>query len=101
MKCRRIHAAVQALFATQVFHKKDTQVSRRWCTMQRMNRQQQHMRRLRGNGWTMAAISRASDVSRSTLYRVDNGADASESTIKAVLAVRGYPPARAQKEGKE
>ena len=52
------------------------------------------MQRLLKLGWTMAAISRQSKRSRSTLYRVESGADVSQPTIKAILAVRGYPPAR-------
>ena len=59
-----------------------------------MTKAQAHMQRLLKLGWTMAAISRASSRSRSTLYRVESGADVSLTTIKAILAVRGYPPAR-------
>ena len=59
-----------------------------------MTKAQAHMQRLLKLGWTMAAISRASSRSRSTLYRVESGADVSLPTIKAILAVRGYPPAR-------
>jgi predicted transcriptional regulator len=62
--------------------------------MRRMTKAQAHMQRLLKLGWTMAAISRASSRSRSTLYRVESGADVSLPTIKAILAVRGYPPAR-------
>jgi len=69
--------------------------------MRRMTKAQAHMQRLLSLGWTMAAISRQSKRSRSTLYRVESGADVSLPTIKAILAVRGYPPARAQKESKE
>jgi predicted transcriptional regulator len=64
----------------------------------RMNRAQAHMQQLHRLGWTMAAISRVSACSRSTLYRVEQGADVSLPTIKAILAVRGYPPARTTKE---
>jgi predicted transcriptional regulator len=63
----------------------------------RMNRAQAHMQRLHRLGWTMAAISRVSACSRSTLYRVEQGADVSLPTIKAILAVRGYPPGRPAK----
>ena len=62
-----------------------------------MNRPQQHLERLQRNGWTVAAIARVSSVSRSSLYRVAKGAECSLAITKAILAVRGYPPARPAK----
>ena len=59
-----------------------------------MTRAQAHITRLISNGWTVAAISRASKCSRSTLYRARSGDDITLTKIKAILAVRGYPPAR-------
>jgi lambda repressor-like predicted transcriptional regulator len=59
-----------------------------------MTRAQAHITRLIGNGWTVAAVSRAAKCSRSTLYRALSGDDITLTKIKAILAVRGYPPAR-------
>jgi hypothetical protein len=91
--CHAIRIIASIFCDTCASQKSDTSASA-WCTIWRMNRAQAHMRRLHSLGWTIAAISRASSRSRSTLYRVEQGADVSLPTIKAILAVRGYPPAR-------